>query len=48
MIGFPCKNPSCKSYGKPHPNCKCYMEMAEEHNVPPFEGMDCGDSSGDR
>lgn len=33
MIGFPCKNPSCKSYGKPHPNCKCYMEMAEGGEV---------------
>lgn len=20
----PCVNPSCKSYGKPHPNCRCY------------------------
>lgn len=20
----PCINPSCKSFGKPHPNCKCY------------------------
>lgn len=23
MSDFPCKNPSCKSYGKPHPNCYC-------------------------
>lgn len=21
---LPCKNPSCKSYGKPHPHCMCY------------------------
>lgn len=21
---LPCRNPSCKSYGKPHPNCRCY------------------------
>ena len=21
---LPCKNPKCKSHGKPHPNCKCY------------------------
>ena len=21
---LPCKNPKCKSVGKPHPNCKCY------------------------
>lgn len=24
--GLPCKNPSCKSHGKPHPNCRCYGE----------------------
>jgi hypothetical protein len=23
--GLPCKNPSCASHGKPHPNCRCYM-----------------------
>lgn len=22
--GLPCKNPNCKSHGKPHPNCRCY------------------------
>lgn len=22
--GLPCKNPYCKSHGKPHPNCRCY------------------------
>jgi hypothetical protein len=27
--GLPCQNPSCKSYGKPHPNCRCYSNMAE-------------------
>lgn len=21
---LPCKNPNCKSHGKPHPNCQCY------------------------
>lgn len=21
--GVPCRNPQCKSYGKPHPNCQC-------------------------
>lgn len=21
--GIPCQNPNCRSYGKPHPNCKC-------------------------
>lgn len=25
----PCKNPSCKSFGSPHPNCRCYPDMAE-------------------
>lgn len=25
----PCKNPQCKSYGKPHPNCRCYAEGGE-------------------
>jgi hypothetical protein len=24
--GLPCKNPNCKSHGKPHPNCRCYGE----------------------
>lgn len=24
MPALPCRNPSCKSYGRPHPNCKCY------------------------
>lgn len=27
--GLPCKNPSCKSHGRPHPNCRCYGDMAE-------------------
>ncbi len=27
--GLPCKNPSCKSHGSPHPNCRCYGDMAE-------------------
>lgn len=25
-MNLPCKNPSCKSHGKPHPNCRCYGE----------------------
>lgn len=29
MSYAPCKNPSCKSFGTPHPNCHCYVEMAE-------------------
>lgn len=28
MAYAPCKNPNCNSYGQPHPNCKCYGEMA--------------------
>lgn len=31
----PCINPSCKSFGKPHPNCRCYggnPEGKESHN----------------
>lgn len=32
---LPCKNPACKSQGKPHPNCKCYS-MAEGGEVKPF------------
>lgn len=28
--GAPCKNTSCKSHGKPHPNCKCYPNMMAE------------------
>lgn len=23
--GLPCKNPHCRSYGRPHPNCRCYF-----------------------
>lgn len=29
MSHLPCKNPNCNSYGAPHPNCRCYGEMAE-------------------
>jgi hypothetical protein len=31
-MGLPCLNPSCKSHGKPHPNCRCYS-MAEGGKV---------------
>lgn len=24
----PCLNPSCKSHGRPHPNCRCHSEQA--------------------
>ncbi len=33
MAYAPCKNPNCKSYGKPHPNCRCFGEMAEGGEV---------------
>lgn len=28
MAAWPCKNPNCHSYGKPHPNCRCAPSMA--------------------
>ncbi len=35
--GLPCKNRSCKSHGKPHPNCKCYGPgLADGGEVAPF------------
>lgn len=43
----PCKNPNCKSHGKPHPNCKCYGGYAEGGEVGDFcsasrkHGADC-------
>lgn len=36
MSYLPCKNPACKSHGKPHPNCKCYGDMAEGGAAEPF------------
>lgn len=29
MSYAPCENPNCKSYGKPHPNCRCHGGMAK-------------------
>ena len=37
--GLPCKNPSCKSHGRPHPNCRCYG-LAEGGEVEPFCSKD--------
>lgn len=34
--GLPCKNPSCASHGKPHPNCRCYGDYAEGGEVSHF------------
>jgi len=31
--GLPCKNSSCKSYGKSHPNCRCWGSMAQGGSV---------------
>ena len=28
--GLPCRNPSCSSRGKPHPNCRCYPNLYAE------------------
>lgn len=34
--GLPCKNKSCSSHGKPHPNCRCYGNMAAGGEVSPY------------
>lgn len=36
MPSYPCSNPNCKSYGKPHPNCKCGSPMANGGAVVDF------------
>lgn len=36
MALLACTNTSCKSYGKPHPNCKCHVGMAEGGDVAGF------------
>ncbi len=33
MSQLPCLNPSCKSHGRPHPNCHCYNDLAEGGEV---------------
>ncbi len=33
MSMFPCQNPSCKSFGTPHPNCRCEGGLAEGGDV---------------
>lgn len=38
--GLPCKNPSCKSHGRPHPNCRCYAGLAKGGAVEPFCSQD--------
>lgn len=32
----PCLNPNCKSYGKPHPNCRCHGSFASGGKVEHF------------
>lgn len=34
--GLPCRNPACNSHGRPHPNCRCYSQMAEGGTVENF------------
>lgn len=34
MSYAPCENPNCPSFGKPHPNCRCSVSMAEGGPVP--------------
>lgn len=36
MSYLPCENPQCKSYGKPHPNCRCHGGMAHGGTVERF------------
>lgn len=40
MSYAPCKNQNCRSYGKPHPNCKCYGGMAAGGSVEPYCSSD--------
>lgn len=37
----PCLNPNCKSHGMPHPNCKCYGNMAKGGPVDGSKGCKC-------
>ncbi len=36
MSYMPCKNPNCKSFGRPHPNCRCAGGMANGGDVKRF------------
>ncbi len=36
MSYLPCTNASCRSYGQPHPNCKCHGNYAQGGEVGPF------------
>ena len=49
----PCENPSCKSFGKSHPNCRCHAQLAEGGEVNHFcsdnrlHGKDCEYAGGE-
>lgn len=34
--GLKCENSSCKSFGKPHPNCRCHPGLASGGEVKPY------------
>jgi hypothetical protein len=36
MADLPCRNENCKSFGHPHPNCRCYGGMAHGGSVESF------------
>lgn len=36
MSDLPCRNESCSSYGRPHPNCKCNVNLADGGRVTHF------------
>lgn len=40
MASWPCSNPSCKSHGRPHPNCRCPQPMAEGGELKPYCSSD--------
>lgn len=37
MAYEPCNNPQCPSYGKPHPNCRCYAHGGAVYHEPDCE-----------
>lgn len=42
----PCQNPNCHSYGKPHPNCRCYMNYADGGDVQVDDSKDTAELEG--
>ncbi len=45
MSYLPCENPNCRSYGKPHPNCRCHGGLAKGGAVQRFCAMGRGHQS---